>query len=104
MLSFNITKLDIFQSYFFGEVDFHSDKYKINIQNERRGKVLKLPFKIKPKNEKIIVRMTGPGDLFVEDYLPYKGESEWLEIDSDEITYFLADHQDQCDVIEIMYE
>ncbi|MDH3780433.1 MAG: hypothetical protein OES15_06205 [Nitrosopumilus sp.] len=104
MLSFNITKLDIFQSYFFGEIDFHSDKYKINIQNERRGKVLKLPFKIKPKNEKIIVRMTGPGDLFVEDYLPYKGESEWLEIDSDEITYFLADHQDQCDVIEIMYE
>jgi hypothetical protein len=100
MLSFNITKLDIFQSYFFGEIDFHSDKYKINIQNERRGKVLKLPF----KNEKIIVRMTGPGDLFVEDYLPYKGESEWLEIDSDEITYFLADHQDQCDVIEIMYE
>ena len=104
MLSFNITKLDIFQSYFFGEIDFHSDKYKINIQNERRGKVLKLPFKIKPKNEKIIVRMTGTGDLFVEDYLPYKGESEWLEIDSDEITYFLADHQDQCDVIEIMYE
>lgn len=104
MLSFKITKLDIFQSYFFGEVDFHSDKYKINIQNERRCKVLKLPFKIKPKNEKIIVRMTGPEDLFVEDYLPYKGESEWLEIDSDEITYFLADHQDQCDVIEIMYE
>ena len=48
--------------------------------------------------------MTDPGDLFVEDYIPYKGVSEWLEIDSDEITYFLADHQDQCDVIEIMYE
>ena len=104
MLSFNITKLDIFQSYFFGEIDFHSDKYKINIQNERRGKVLKLPFEIKPKSEKIIVRMTGPEDLFVEDYITYKGVSEWLEIDSDEITYFLADHQDQCDVIEIMYE
>ena len=104
MLSFNITKLDIFQSYFFGEIDFCSDKYKINIQNERRGKVLKLPFEIKPKSEKIIVRMTGPEDLFVEDYIPYKGVSEWLEIDSDEITYFLADHQDQLDIIEIMYE
>ena len=104
MLSFNIIKLDIFQSYFFGEVEFCSDKYKINIQNERRGKVLKLPFEIKPKSEKIIVRMTGSEDLFVEDYLTYKGESEWLEIDSDEITYFLADHQDQCDTIEIMYE
>ena len=46
--------------------------------------------------------MTGPGDLFVEDYLPYSGESEQIEIDSDETTYFLADHQDQFDTIEIM--
>lgn len=103
MLSFKITKLDIFQSYFFG-VEFRSDKYKINIQNQRRGKVLRLPFEIKPKNEKIVVRVSGKGNLFMEDYLPYKGESEWFEIDSDEITYFLADHQDQCDTIEIMYE
>ena len=94
MLSFKIIKLDIFQSYFFGEVEFHSDKFKVNIQNQRRGKVLKMPFNIKPKNEKLIVRLTGPGDLFIEDYLPYKGESEWLEIDSDEITYFIADNQD----------
>ena len=104
MLSFNITKLDIFQSYFFGEVDFNSDKYKMNIQNERRGKVLKLPFKIKPKNEKITVRIKGPENLFVEDSLSYKGESEWLEIDSDIITYFLADHQNRLDAIEIMCE
>lgn len=104
MLSFKIIKLDIFQSYFFGEVEFHSDKFKVNIQNQRRGKVLKLPFNIKPKNEKLIVRLTGPGDLFIEDYLPYKGESEWLEIDSDEITYFIADNQDKLDTIEIMDE
>ena len=104
MLDFKIIKLNINQSYFFGEVEFRSDKYKVNIQNERRGKVLKLPFEIKSKSEKIIVRMTGPRGLFVEDYLPYKGESEWLEIDSNEITYFLADHQDQFDTIEIMYD
>lgn len=104
MLSFKIIKLDIFQSYFFGEVEFRSDKFKVNIQNQRRGKVLKLPFEVKSKNEKVIVRMTGPDDLFVEDYLPYKGESEWLEIDSDEITYCLADHQDRFDTIEIMLE
>ncbi|MHA7646570.1 hypothetical protein [Nitrosopumilus sp. S4] len=104
MLSFKIIKLDIFQSYFFGEVEFRSDKFKVNIQNQRRGKVLKLPFEIKTKNEKVIVRMTGPGDLFIEDYIPYKGESEWLEIDSDEITYYIADHQDKLDTIEIMIE
>jgi hypothetical protein len=96
--------MDIFQSYFFGEVEFCSDKFKVNIQDQRRGKVLKLPFEVKSKKEKVIVRMTGPENLFVEDYLPYKGESEWLEIDSDEITYFLADHQDQLDTIEIMFE
>ena len=104
MLSFKVIKLDIFQSYFFGEVEFRSDKFKVNIQNQRRGKVLKLPFEIKSKSEKVIVRMTGPDDLFVEDYLPYQGESEWLEIDSDEITYCLADHQDGFDTIEIMLE
>ena len=104
MLNFKITKLDIFQSFFFGEVEFRSDKFKINVQNQRRGKVLKLPFEIKPKSDKVVVRLTGDEDLFVEDYLPYKGESEWVEIDSDEITYFIADHQDQLDTIEIMYE
>ena len=104
MLNFKIKKLDIFQSYFFGQVEFREDPYKANIQNQRRGKVLKLPFEINPKRENVLVRFSGPGDLFVEDYLPYKGESEWLEIDSDEITYFLADHQDQLDTIEIVYD
>ena len=50
----------------------------------------------------MITRLTGPGDIFVEDYLPYCGESEWLEIDSDEITFFLADNQDKLDTVEIM--
>ena len=104
MLNFKITKLDIFQSFFFGEVEFRSDNFKINVQNQRRGKVLKLPFEIRPKSDKVVVRLTGENDLFVEDVLPYKGESEWVEIDSDEITYFIADHQGQLDTIEIMYE
>ena len=106
MLSFKITKMDIYQSYFFGETKFRSDTYKVNIQSQRRGKVLKLPFGIRKGTEKLVVRVSSGDnrDLFIEDYLPYKGESEWLEIDSDEITYFLADHQDQCDTIEIIYE
>ena len=64
--------------------------------------MLRLPFGIVPKKDRMIVRLTGPGDLFVEDYLPYWGESEWLEIDSDENTYFLADNQDRLDTVEIM--
>jgi len=53
MLSFKIKKLDIFESYFFGKVEFRNDKYKINIQNQRRGKVLKLPFEINPKKKTV---------------------------------------------------
>ena len=59
MLNFKIIKLDIFQSYFFGEVEFRSDKFKMNVQNQRRGKVLKLPFEIRPKSEKVVVRING---------------------------------------------
>lgn len=84
-----------------GKVEFQNETYTINIQNQKRGKVLRLPFGIIPKKNKVIVRLTGPNDAYVEDYLPYMGESEWVEIDSDEITYFMADHQDQFDTIEI---
>ncbi len=69
-----------------------------------RGKILKLPFGFVPKKERMIVRFTGQDDLFVEDYMAYGGESEWLEINSDEITYFLADRQDQFDTLEIIDE
>ena len=51
MLSFKIIKIDIFQSYFFGDVEFRNDIYKVNIQNQKRGKVLKLPFGIIPKKK-----------------------------------------------------
>jgi len=101
-ISFKINHRDIHQSYFKGKVEFRGDEYTINIQNDRRGKVLKLPFKPKVKNEKMLVRLTGPRDIFIEDYLPYRGESEWVEIDSDEITFYIADHQDQFDTLEII--
>ena len=102
MLNFSIEKMDIFQSYFFGKVTFRGDVYKFNLQAERRGKVLRLPFGIVPKKSRMVVRLSGPGDLFVEDILHYKGESEWLEIDSSIITFYMADHQDQLDTVEIM--
>ena len=100
-ISFKINYMDIHESYFKGKVEFRGDEYTINLQNERRGKVLKLPFKIPDINNKILVRMTGP-NVGVEDFLPYCGESEWLEIDSDAITFYAADHQDQFDTLEIV--
>ena len=103
-LGFKIQFLNIYESYFKGKVEYKNKEYTINIQNERRGKVLKLPFSVNSKKERMLVRLTGSGDIFIEDYLPFKGESEWLEIDSDEITFYIADHQDQFDTLEVVYQ
>ena len=97
---FKIEKLDIFESYFKGKVRIGKDEFTINIQNERRGKVLRLPFLLNTQ-KRVLVRCSGPG-VSVEDFVEYRGESEWVEIDSDQITFYIADHQDQFDTIEII--
>ncbi len=102
ILNFKIKFLNIYESYFKGKVQLDDDEYTINIQDERRGKVLKLPVSPKSEKERFLVRLSGPGGVFVEDYLPFKGESEWVDIDSTEITFYIADHQDQFDTLEII--
>ncbi len=101
-LGFKIQFLNIYESYFKGKVENEGREYTINIQNERRGKVLKLPLLLNTKKDRILVRLTGHDDIFIEDLLPYKGESEWVEIDSDEITFYIPDHQDKFDTLEII--
>ena len=99
---FVISKLDIRESFFLGKAHFNNDEYTVNIQTIRREKVLKLPFGMVLKNQKALVRMSGPNGVVIEDLLPYKGESEWVEIDSDLITFYAADHQDQFTRLEII--
>lgn len=99
--SIKIKKLDIQESYFVGQGQLKSREYKINIQREGRlGKAILLPFKLDPP-KKILVRISGP-DKFIENYLSYGGKSEWIEIDSNEITDYLADNQDQFDYLDII--
>ena len=103
---FQIQYLDIHESYFKGGVrlmyagpkatkpwrsrssritSYSHDAFTINIQDERRGKVLRLPF---PINTQKRVKVTVYGyNLSVEDYVEYRGESEWVEIDSTPITF-----------------
>ena len=99
---FTISKLDIRESFFLGKVPLEDDEYTLNIQTIRRDKVLKLPFGMSLKNQRALVRMSGPNGVVIEDLLPYKGESEWVEVDSDLITFYAADHQDQFDKLEII--
>jgi len=51
-----------------------------------------------------LVRLSGPNDIAVEDYLMYRGQSDWVEIDSQEILHFAADHQDKLDTLEVYIE
>jgi len=101
-ISIKIKKLDIFPTHFFGVAEINKEDYKINIQGQSmlRDKLIKLPIKF--KDEKALLRLSGNNDAFFEDIVNYKGESEWIEIDSDRILHYLADHQDQIDTIEIL--
>jgi hypothetical protein len=100
--SINIKKLDMFPNHFFGIAEINKQDYKINIQGQSvlRQKLIKLPIKF--KDEKALLRLSGINDTLFEDIVNYKGESEWIEIDSDGILYYLANHQDQINTIDIL--
>ncbi len=101
-MSINIKKLDMFPNHFFGIAEINKQDYKINIQGQSvlRQKLIKLPIKF--KDEKALLRLTGINGILFEDIVNYKGESEWIEIDSDGILYYLAKHQDQINTINIL--
>ena len=101
-LSIKIQHLDMFPNHFFGIAKIDKEEYKINIQGQSvlREQIIKLPIEF--RDEKAVLRLTGINDEFFEDLVNYKGESEWIEIDSDRILYYLADHQDQIKTIDVL--
>jgi len=101
-VSIKIKKLDIFPTHFFGFAEINTEQYKINIQGQSivSDQLIKLPIKFKDK--KALLRLSGIDNAFFEDIVNYKGESEWIEIDSDRILYYLADHQDKIDTIDVL--
>ncbi len=64
-ISFKIEFLNIYESYFKGKVKNEGKEFTINIQNERRGKVLKLPLLLNTKKDRILVILTGHDDIFI---------------------------------------
>ncbi len=102
ILSIKIKRLDMFPNHFFGIAEINGQDYKINIQGRSvfRKNLIKLPIKF--KDEEALLRLSGITGSFFWDIVNYKGESEWVEIDSDGILYYLADHQDQIDTIDVL--
>ena len=103
IMSIKIKRLDMFPNHFFGIAEINKEDYKINIQGQSvlREQLIKLPIQF--RDEKALLRLSSiDDDAFFEDIVNYKGESEWVEIDSDRILYYLADHQDQIDTIDVL--
>jgi len=100
-LSIQIKRLDMFPNHFFGGAQINGVDYKINIQgtSSLRGNLIKLPVEF--SDEKALLCLSGIKGAYFEDIVKYKGESEWIEIDSDGILYYLADHQDQIHTIDV---
>ena len=102
-LSIRIRRLDMFPNHFFGIAKINNEEYKINIQGQSvlKEQLIKLPVSF--RDEKALLRLSGiRSNIVFEDIVNYKGESEWIEIDSDRILYFLADHQDEIDVVDVL--
>jgi len=92
----------MFPNHFFGTAEINGEEYKINIQGQStlREQLIKLPTKF--NDEKALLRLSDINRVLFEDIVNYKGESEWVEIDSDRILYFLADNQDKIDTIDVL--
>ncbi len=101
-LSIKIKRLDMFPNHFFGITEINGEDYKINIQGQSvfRTNLMKLPIKF--KDEKALLRLSGINGSYFEDIVSYKGKSEWIELDYNCILYYLADHKDQIDTIDVL--
>ena len=97
-----IKRLDMFPNHFFGTAEINKKDYKINIQGQSvlREQLIKLPIPF--IDEKALLRLSGINGTFFEDIVNYKGASEWVEIDSDRILYYLADNQDKINTIDVL--
>ena len=100
--SIKIKRLDMFPNHFFGIAEINKESYKINIQGQSvlKEQLIKLPIPF--IDEKALLHLIDINGEFFEDIVNYKGESEWIEIDSDRILYYLADNQDKIHTIDVL--
>ena len=101
-LHIKIKKLDIAESYFKGKAELNGQEHTINVQGHWIDKLIKLPSLI-PTRDKVLIRLSGPGDAYVEDTVYFKGVSEWIEIDSQDVLHYVADHQDKFDTLDVYF-
>jgi hypothetical protein len=93
-----ILDLSIQESYFVGRCELNGKEYSLNIQNQSGGRIGKFPWEY--DDDEVLIKISGK-NLMVQDKLKFKGSSEWIEIYSNHITNYLADHQQGIEWLEI---
>ena len=87
---------------FQGKAVFHKKNYSIKIHSENNEKIIKVPFSVMGvTDDEILVRVSGPSGVYVEDHLKFKGQSKMIEINSDIIYFEISNSQHKFDTMEI---
>jgi len=88
--------------HFEGKAEFHKKKYKIDIRAQNTEKFIKIPFSvIGIADEEMLVRISGPSGVYVQDHITLKEQSESIEIKSNSIYYEIENNQEKYDTLEI---
>ena len=94
--------LNLNKDHFEGKALFHEKEYNIDIHTEADKKKIKVPFPVMGvTDEEILVRISGPSGVYVQDHVQFDGQSECIEIESDSIFYEVSNNQGKFDTIEI---
>tara|TARA_Y100000996_G_C22393005_1_gene589954 strand:- start:207 stop:539 length:333 start_codon:yes stop_codon:yes gene_type:complete len=94
--------LNLNKDHFEGRALFHEKEYKIDIHAQVNKKKIKVPFPVMGvTDDEILVRVSGPSGVYVQDHVQFDGQSEWIEIESDSIFYEVTNNQGKFDTIEI---
>ena len=74
----------------------------LSIEAQREDKIIRVPFSAMGVTEdEILVRVSGPSGVYVQDHVVLKGKSEGIKIKSDSIFYEIANNHEKFDTLEI---
>ena len=90
------------EEHFEGMTEFHKKEYLLDIRAQNEEKFIRIPFSVIGITDKqILVRISGPSGVYVEDHITLKEQSELIEINSDSMYYEIANDQEKYDTLEI---
>ena len=94
--------LNLNEDHFEGKAIFHEKEYNVDIHTETEKKTIKLPFSvIGITDDDILVRVSGPSGVYIQDYMKFNGEAKWIEIESNTIFHEIANNKGKFDTVEI---